>query len=170
MAASGRCLCRVVGVAASDQEPVLLLAVEVSRHERPHPLEALSVKPHLEAPVWLVLEELIGAPVPDLDGAGAVGALRDLALEGSVVERVILDVDRERLLALLQRNALRHRPGGEHTVALEPEVVVEGARLMPLDDEDRLLAPRRPAERLGRRAAAFCPVRIELRHRSVVSR
>ena len=95
-----------------------------------------------EAAVVLLLDELVGAAVPDLDRAGAVVALRDLARERRVVERVILDVHRERALARLEGDALRHRPRGERAVPLEPEVVVEAPRVVALDDEDRLLAPR----------------------------
>ncbi len=50
---------------------------------------------HREPAVLLLLDELVGAPIPDLDGAGAVLARRDLALEIAVVERVVLDVHRE---------------------------------------------------------------------------
>ena len=64
--------------------------------------------------------------------------LRDLALELRVLERVVLDVDGEMLLARLERHALRHRPGRERAVALEAEVVVEPARVVALDHEDRL--------------------------------
>ena len=74
--------------------------------------------------------------------AGAVLALRDLALEGGVVERVVLDVDGERALAGLERHALRHRPARERAVALEAEVVVEPPGVVALDDEDRLAVPR----------------------------
>src|SRR5262249_12817036 len=91
--------------------------------------------------VLLLLEELIGAVVPDLHRPGAVLARRDLALERRIVERVVLDVYRERLLAGLERYALRDRPARERAVPLEPEVVVQPASIVPLDDEDRLLRP-----------------------------
>jgi hypothetical protein len=52
---------------------------------------------------------------------------------------MVLDVHGEVALAGLERDALRHRPAGEGTVALEAEVVVEPARVVALDDEDRLL-------------------------------
>ena len=126
-------------VALAEQQPVLLVAVEVGRNERPRALEPLAVEADGEAAVALLLDELVRAVVPDLDGARAVVALRDLALEGRVVERVVLDVDGERALAGLERHALRHGPGGERAVALEPEVVVEAARVVALDDEDRRL-------------------------------
>src|SRR5207244_6245760 len=98
--------------------------------------------------VLLLLDELVRALVPDLDGARAVVPLRDLALEARVLERMVLDVHGEVLLARLERHALRHRPARERAVALEAEVVVEPPRIVPLDDEDRLLAALLAAERL----------------------
>ena len=57
------------------------------------------MEPDGEPAVLLLLDELVGAPVPDLDRAGAVLPRRDLALEVAVVERVILDVHRQVPLA-----------------------------------------------------------------------
>ena len=93
-----------------------------------------------EAAVLLLLDELVGAAVPDLDRAGAVLPRRDLALEVAVVERVILDVHRQVPLAERERHALRHRPAQEHPVPLEAEVVVEAARGVALDDEAERVA------------------------------
>jgi hypothetical protein len=107
------------------------------------------VQPHREPAVALLLEELIGARIPDLDRARAVLALRDLALERRVVDRVVLDVDGEVLQPRLERNPLRHRPAREDTVALEPEVVVQAPGVVALDDEQRLLAFPTGGERLG---------------------
>ena len=45
----------------------------------------------------------------------------------------------------------RHRPAEQHAVPLEPEVVVEAASLMPLNDEARQPGEGLPSERLGRR-------------------
>ena len=52
---------------------------------------------------------------------------------------MVFDVDGERALTRFERDALRHGPARERPVALEPEVVVEAARVVALDDEDRLL-------------------------------
>ena len=120
-----------------------------------------------EAAVALLLDELVRAGVPDLDGAGAVVALRDLALEGRVVERVILDVDGERALAGLERHALRHRPRGERAVPLEPEVVVEAPRVVALDDEDRRL--RRAAASSVNGSGVCFGSRLRLYSRSFVA-
>src|SRR5439155_17386567 len=127
-------------LALLQQQPVLLVAVEVRRDERPGPLEPLAMQAHRQPAVLLLLDELVGAAVPDLDRAGAVLALRDLAFEARVVERVVLDVDGERPLAGVERDALRHGPARERAVTLEAEVVVKPPGVVALDDEDRLLA------------------------------
>ena len=117
-----------------------------------------------EPAVLLLLDELVGAPVPDLDRAGPVLPGRDLALEVAVVERVILDVHRQVPLAERERDALRHRPAQEHPVPLEAEVVVEAAGGVALDDEAERVA-RLAAERLGRALRiALLAVRVERHH------
>ena len=105
--------------------------------------------------VALLLDELVGAAVPDLHRAGAVLALRNLALERRILERVVLDVHGEPSRSGLQRQALRDRPAGERAVPLQPQVVVEPARVVALDDETRaLVAPRH-----RRMARGFVPDR-----------
>ena len=140
----------VVVVVALDQQPVLLLAVHVRGHERPAPLQLLAVQVERQLPVRLLLEQVVGAVVEDLDRPAAVLALRDLAVERRVLERVVLDVHRERLRARLERHALRHGPGRERPASLQAEVVVQPAGVVALHDEDRLLAALVRAERLGR--------------------
>src|SRR5439155_18497892 len=155
----------LLGVTPPDQEPVLLLAVEVRRHERPDALQALPGETHRQLAVPLLLDELIGAVVPDLDRAGAVLPRRDLTGEGGVFERVILDVDRERAASRLERHPLRDGPGGEGAVPLQPEVVVEPAGVVPLDDEDRPGAAAPAAEGLrGLAGISLTTVGVELGH------
>src|SRR5205085_2409993 len=134
-----------------DQQPVLRVAVEMRRDERPLPLQPTSVQPDGQAAVALLLDQLVRPLVPDLDAAGAVLPLRDLAFEGGVVERVVLDVNGERSLPRLERHPLRNGPARERAVPLQAEVVVEPAGVVPLDDEDRALALLPPPpEGLGR--------------------
>ena len=104
---------------------------------------------HGEAAVLLLLDQLVGAAVPDLDRAGAVLPGRDLALEVRVVERVVLDVHGQVPLARLERHALGHGPAREHTVALEPEVVVQPAGGVALHDEDAASSPGAPPNGSG---------------------
>src|SRR2546421_39839 len=100
--------------------------------------------------------------LPAFARAGAVLALRDIPLEGRVVERVVLDVNGEMLLAWLERHALRHRPARERSVAFEPEVVVEPARVVTLDHEDRILRLTFAGKRLaGLLRVALAPVLLE---------
>jgi hypothetical protein len=109
--------------------------------KRPHALQALTVEPYCQPTVVLLLQEFVCAAVPDLDGAGAVLALGDLALEPCVVEGMVLDVHGEVPLPGLERNPLGDCPGEQDAVALEPEIVVEAASVMALDDEDRPSLP-----------------------------
>ncbi len=118
---------------------------------------------HLEPAVALLLEQLVGAVIPDLHRPRAVLAAGDLAGERGVGERMILDVNREGASTGIERDALRHRPRGERAIALEPEVVVEATRVVTLDDEDRLGARRAALERLRRRAGrALAAIAVEL--------
>ncbi len=152
-------------VALLDQQPVPRVAVELRRHERPEPPKPGAVEPDGQAAVALLLDLLVRAVVPDLDRAGAVLAFRDLALEGRVLERMVLDVHGERTLSDVEGNTLRHGPAREHAVALQPEVVVEPPGVMALNHEDRLrLARGRAGGRPGRNGLgrpfgiAFSPI------------
>src|SRR5439155_25609086 len=92
-----------------------------------------------DASVLLFLRVFVGPAVPGSARAGALFALWDLPLERRIVERVLLHVDGEVLLAGLERNAFRHGPARKLAATLEPEVVVETPRVVTLHDEDRLL-------------------------------
>ena len=88
--------------------------------------------------------------VPDDHVAGAVLAVRDMALELRVLERVVLGVHREPLLVRIEARAARHRPALEHAVELEPQVVVQATRSMTLDHEDAARRRNGAAVGLGR--------------------
>ena len=155
----------------AQQQPVLGVAVEVRRYERPHAVEPLAVEADGQAAVALLLQQLVRAPVPDLDRAGAVLARGNRALEVGVLERVILDVHGEMPLPAPERNPFRHGPAGERPVALEPEVVVQPPRGMALDHEARsLVRPVAPVERLGRPVAAALTAVLVEAHLWIVAR
>ena len=84
----------------------------------------------------------VGARIPDADGAAAVLPARDDAGEIRVVQRVVLGLHREPVVPGVRRNPLRHRPGHQHTTAFEPEVVVQAAGVVLLDDEGVVVAVR----------------------------
>ena len=140
---------RLVVLLAQD-EPVLLVPVEMRRDERPGSAEPLALEQHREATVGLLLEKLVRPPVPDLHRPRAVLARRDLALEARVVERVVLDVHGEPAVTRVEGDALGDGPARQGAVTLETEVVVEPPCVVALDDEEGPLTPLRAgAEGLG---------------------
>jgi hypothetical protein len=112
------------------------------------------VEPHRQPAVTLLLEQLVRSSIPDLDRSGAVLPRGDDALEIGVLEWMILDVHGKVPLALAKRDPFRHRPARERAVALEPEVVVEAPRVVPLDHEPPLTRTRVPAAEGFRRLPA----------------
>jgi hypothetical protein len=80
---------------------------------------------------------VVGAVIPDDDLTGAVLTLGNGPLELPVVERVILDVDREVIGLGVHRQALGQRPRHEHAVAFESKVPVQRSGVVLLDDERR---------------------------------
>ena len=64
------------------------------------------------------------AAVPELDRAAAVLALRDGPFEIAIIQGVIFDLDREPFVCWIQRWPARHRPGLEHAIQLETQIVV----------------------------------------------
>jgi hypothetical protein len=92
------------------------------------------------------------AAVPQHDRAAAVLALRNRALEITIVERVVFDLDGQPLVVRIERGPFRHRPGLEDAVEFEPQIVVQPRGVMLLDHEAPLLRwhHRRLARRLRR--------------------
>ena len=160
-----KALGRLVGAGESvgllEQQPVLRRAAHA--RERPAPAqldpEELDVEP---AGAQLLgrrgaLQQAVPAAIPHDDGAGAVVAVGDDALEVGVLDRVVLDVHGQALFLRAQRRPLGHRPALQHAVHLEAQVVVQPAGGVLLDDEEapvldagRAGRPRPRAERLGR--------------------
>jgi len=139
-----------------DKQPVLLrfFRPAAHAHEMPGALELLAIESEREAAllepgVWIALR--IPAPaVPDQHGAAAILALRDGAFELVVFDRVVLDADSEPLLAGNQARASRHRPALHHPLELEPQIVVQPAGGVLLDDVLIALGARLPPARLRR--------------------
>ena len=96
-------------------------------------LQALAVEGdhHL---VLAPLVQLVGAAVPDPHRPGAVLALRDVAVELEVLERMVLGAHGEVVALGIGRDALRHRPRGERALVLEPQVPVQRPGVVLLHD------------------------------------
>jgi len=127
-------------------------APAVHADEMPLAVELLALERERQAALLQAgVRIAVGKPaptVPDHDGAPAIFALGDGAFEFVVLDGVILDMDGEPLLARDQARAAGDRPALHHAVELQPEVVVQPAGGMLLDDEPIALGPRRPPARL----------------------
>ena len=127
-----------------DQQPIGALAtVAVVTHPNEHEasVQPLAVQHELEVALLhrlfrrLAALRLPVAPIPEHDRAATILALRDRAFEITIVERVVLDLDREPLVARIERRPLGYRPGFEHAVEFEAEIVMEPGGIVLLDDE-----------------------------------
>ena len=103
-------------VAVLDQKPVEALAagaVVFHPHQHPFAVQLLAFQREFEV---AFLEALLGivrepvAAIPDHHSAAAILAFRDRAFKVAIVERVILDFDREALVLRIERRTARHGP------------------------------------------------------------
>ena len=123
-----------------EQQPGFLLLARLGRHAHEMPAALQLLAAQLEFEMSLAVAEggielgRPGALVPDHDGAAAILARRDDALETAILQRMILDMDGKPLLAGDQARAFRHRPALQHTIDLETEIVVQAAGGVLLDD------------------------------------
>src|SRR5207244_5962056 len=107
------------------------------------------------------------AAIPQEHGAAAVLALRNHALEVTVLHRVVFGLHRQALVAGVEARALRHRPRQQHAVQLEAEVVMQRGGPVLLDDERKAGRVLRSdlAARLGSLAEIALRVILLERHR-----
>src|SRR5580704_678422 len=92
-------------------------------------------------PLLRIALRLPSAAVPDDHRARAIFALRNVSLEIKVFERVVLGADRKPLVADREARAFGDRPAFQDSVHFEPQVVMEPARRVFLNDEFSALAP-----------------------------
>ena len=128
---------RFGAVVLLDHQPVLLVAAQPRRYQRPQPLYALAGQQHGEAAVALALDQLVAAVIPDLHRSGAVFALGDHPREAGVLHRMVLRVHGQVTLAGIEREPLGERPRGQRASHLQPQVVVKPAGVVALDHEQR---------------------------------
>jgi hypothetical protein len=138
-----------------DQQPGLLplLCARADAHKMPATLELLAVEREgqptlLQSPVRIAFR-MPAAAIPDHDRAGAI-TLRYRALELVVVDRMVLDLDREALLGWIKAGPAGYRPALHDPVELEPQIIMETARRMLLDHITMAGLPRPLPARLGR--------------------
>lgn len=136
-----------VSVVPLDQQPIVLLAALVGLRLQPHQGE-FAVQPlagqdklDLTVPEFVVRvdKSFPGTAIPGFHRPGAVMSVRDRALEVSIVQRMILDMDGNSLVRGIHGGAFAHRPAPQHVIVLQAEIPVQPGpmRLMLLHDEDR---------------------------------
>ena len=164
---------RVLGVARRlvarlDQQPACLLFVRPSAHadQMPGPVELLALELEGETallePLVRIAFRIPATAVPDHHRAAAILALRDGAFERVVLDRMVLDLHGQPLLAGHQARTLGDRPALHHAVELEPEIVVQPPRGVLLDDVLVALAARLAPARLRRHVElAFAAVDLQ---------
>jgi hypothetical protein len=82
----------------------------------------------------------VAAPIPDHDCSGAILAFWNDAFKVRILERMVLCPDGEALFRGVHGRTLWHGPGYENATDFEPEVVVQVARSVLLDNKDLLVA------------------------------
>src|SRR6202040_3019963 len=99
-------------------------------------------------PLLRIALRLPSAAVPDDHRARAIFALGNFSLEIKVFDRVVLGADRKPLFAGREARAFGDRPTFQDSVHLEPQIVMQPARRVFLNDELSALAPDRGTCRL----------------------
>jgi hypothetical protein len=130
-------------VVVLDQQPTWSLFALAALHTHQHEaaLQPLAVEDDLQVALLQALVRvgpgfrLPIAAVPEHHRAAAVLALGDGAFEIAVVERVVLDLDRQPAVVRVHGQAPGHRPGLEGPVELQTEVEVQAGGVVLLDDE-----------------------------------
>ncbi len=130
-----------------DEQPVgaftaAALAIPFHADEHPAARQAFTGQGELEvAALQPVMRIALGNPIaaiPELHRSAAILALGNGAFEVAVIERMVLDLDRQPLDLGVERRALRDSPRLEHAIELEPEIVMQPRRIMTLNDEPKL--------------------------------
>ena len=131
-----------------DQQPGrLFFALAFHAHQHPVAVHFMAVQSKFQvagcqrlARVRRGRLRLPGALVPDNHLAGAILLFRNGALEARIRDRVILDLHRHALVLAVVAGAFRHGPAFHGAVEFQPEIVMQAAGPVFLDDEGQLLA------------------------------
>jgi hypothetical protein len=125
-------------------------AVAAHAHQHPTAVQLAAFQRELKiAALEGVLRRLVAfrrpiAAVPEHHRAAAIFALGDGAFEIAVVQRMIFDFHRETFVGRIDRGAARHRPGLEHAVPFQAQIVVQLPCRVLLHDEAQSRGGRYP--------------------------
>ena len=161
-------------IAVLDQQPVAALAAEaigLQPHQDPTPFKTLAGQGKFEV---AALQGIFGSlaplgspvtPVPQLHRAAAILPLGYGPLEVAIVERMILDLDRQPLVGGIDGRPPGHRPGLEHSAEFEAQIIVQMAGRMFLDHETQAIRgcdDQSPAGLSGLAEVALFEVALEV--------
>ncbi|MNV22051.1 hypothetical protein D3C71_1130080 [compost metagenome] len=127
-----------------DQQPVdPLAAVAVVAHTNKHEaaMQPIALQRELEIAFRQcvfrgpVAFRLPVAAIPEHHRTTAILALGNGAFEITIVERVILDLDGQPLVAGIEGWSSGHRPGFEYPIELEAKIVMQPSGVVLLDHE-----------------------------------
>src|SRR6266851_7977353 len=108
-------------------------------HQRPAALELLAIELEFEMSLGVARDRVAfrdpRSPVPQQYRTAAVLLLGNDPFEGSVLDRVVLDVHRQTLVGRVETGTFGYGPAQQHAVELETKIVVEMAGGVLLDDE-----------------------------------
>src|SRR3984893_1261116 len=130
-----------------DEQPWLglLSGFRLDPNEVPTPFEPRAVECKRQMPfrkpLLRIALRLPSAAVPHDHRARAIFALRNISLEIKVFDRVVLSADRKPLFAGREARAFGDRPAFQDSVHLEPQIEMQPARRVFLNDELSALAP-----------------------------
>src|SRR3984893_3320981 len=92
-------------------------------------------------PLLRIAVRLPSATIPNDHRAGTIFALRNIALKIEVFDRVVLGANRKPLFTGRQARAFGDCPAFQTSVHLEPQIIMQPARRVLLNDELSALAP-----------------------------
>ena len=128
-------------VALFEDEPLVALAAALHLHQREFAVELLPVQAEFEVAARDLIragrlaDQLEGAAVPQHHAARPVIALGNVALEAAVIHGVILHMGGEVFQAGVERGAFGDRPGFQHAIDFQAEIVMQARGVVPLHTE-----------------------------------
>ena len=143
----------------------LALAIALHPHQDPRALQPIAIQRKFQFSLFKLRFWINGAfrspvsAVPQLHRAAAILTFRNRAFEVSVVERMILHLDRQSLVLGIDRGSASDRPGLEHAAQLESEVPVQPPGGVFLNDVTQACRTRYTAPTAGFRSLRKIPLR-----------
>ena len=135
-------------------------------HQMPATAQLVARKREIEmAFLQAVVRIALGIPmaaIPDHHRAAAILPLRNGAFEAVVFDGMVLDLDGEPFLSGNEARSSRDCPALHHAIELKPQVIMQPARGMLLNDEPIALSARHVTARFrGHVESAFLVIRLQ---------